>query len=247
MDNSETASSTSKHCRNPQHYTEDEYETITKKLEAKLDADEISYRQSAQGNIAYVEGWRIITIANEIFGFNGWCSEILCHQVDFLETDATGRVSTGISCRVRVSLKDGTFHDDIGYGTAENQKNKGIALEKAKKESVTDAIKRALRQFGDRLGNCTYDKVFLRDVKAPPTFNQQQNIPPSANRLSANPVYQPQYPRIIEVNRPPGPSKPSESKGFVGAGTPVPQGRPLLRPPPAYRSPGPPSDPELCK
>ena len=80
----------------------------------------------------------------------------MSHQVDFIDTDASGRVSIGVSCRVRVSLKDGAFHDDIGYGIAENQKSKAAALEKAKKESVTDAIKRALRQFGDRLGNCTY-------------------------------------------------------------------------------------------
>lgn len=241
MDSAEVTQSATKYLRNAQYYTENEYETVTKKLEAKLDADEISYRQSAQGNIAYVEGWRVITIANEIFGFNGWCSEILSHQVDFLESDPSGRVSTGISCRVRVSLKDGTFHDDIGYGVAENQKSKAAALEKAKKESVTDAIKRALRQFGDRLGNCTYDKVFLRDVKAPPTFNQpHQNIPPNTNRMSANPVHQPPHPRTIEVNKPTQSAKPLEHK------TPAPPARPPLRPPPDYRSPEP-SDSELYK
>lgn len=241
MDGTEITQSTQKYRRNPQQYAEGECEAITKKLETKLDADEISYRQSAQGNVAYVEGWRIITIANEIFGFNGWCSEILEHHVDFIDTDAAGRVSTGITCRVRVSVKDGTFHDDIGYGTAENQKSKAAALEKAKKESVTDAIKRALRQFGDRLGNCTYDKVFLRDVKAPPTFNQHQNVPPSINRMSANPVHQPPHPRIVEV------SKPLEHKGFNETKASVPPVRPPLRPPPDYhRSPGP-SDSELYK
>ena len=38
-------------------------EAITKKLETKLDPDEISYRQGAQGSMAYVEGWRMFNIA----------------------------------------------------------------------------------------------------------------------------------------------------------------------------------------
>ena len=36
---------------------------------------------------------------------------------------------------------------------------------KAKKEAVTDATKRALRCFGNRLGNCMYDKSFLRSLQ----------------------------------------------------------------------------------
>lgn len=33
-----------------------------------------------------------------------------------------------------------------------------------KKEAVTDATKRALRTFGNLLGNCLYDKAYLADV-----------------------------------------------------------------------------------
>ena len=39
------------------------------------------------------------------------------------------------------------------------------ALEKAKKEAVTDGLKRALRLFGNRLGGTIYDKKYLRDVQ----------------------------------------------------------------------------------
>ena len=65
---------------------------------------------------------------------------------------------------VRVTLKDGTSHEDVGYGTAELPK-KGLAIEKAKKEAVSDARKRALRVFGDALGNCLYDKDHLKRLK----------------------------------------------------------------------------------
>jgi recombination DNA repair RAD52 pathway protein len=42
---------------------------------------------------------------------------------------------------------------------------------------VTDAIKRALRLFGNHLGNCCYDKDYLRAVKNAP---KQPYKPPVA-------------------------------------------------------------------
>ena len=53
---------------------------------------------------------------------------------------------------------------DIGYGHIENCKGKAAAFEKAKKEATTDARKRALRNFGNILGNCVYDKDYLSKV-----------------------------------------------------------------------------------
>ena len=46
-----------------------------------------------------------------------------------------------------------------------NAKSKGLALEKAKKEAVTDALKRTFRLFGNAMGNCLYDKEYLTNVK----------------------------------------------------------------------------------
>lgn len=68
----------------------------------------------------------------------------------------------GVSATVRVTLRDGSFHEDVGYGCAEGKK--ALALEKAKKEAATDALKRALRFFGDALGNCVYDKQYVRKI-----------------------------------------------------------------------------------
>ncbi|KCZ75167.1 hypothetical protein H311_03858, partial [Anncaliia algerae PRA109] len=84
--------------------------------------------------------------------------------VDFCD-DIPNKFSVGISVLVRVTLSDGTYKEDIGFGSSENQKSKVNAWEKAKKEAVTDAIKRALRQFGNALGNCCYDKLFLSEVQ----------------------------------------------------------------------------------
>lgn len=52
-----------------------------------------------------------------------------------------------------------------------NAPDKASAFEKAKKEGTTDALKRALRNFGNILGNCIYDKDYLTKVtklKVPP-------------------------------------------------------------------------------
>lgn len=87
---------------------------------------------------------------------------LTCEQVD--EHPQSGKINLGLSTIVRITLKDGTFHEDIGYGHIENCKGKAAAFEKAKKEAATDAMKRALRTFGNVLGNCLYDKEYLAKV-----------------------------------------------------------------------------------
>lgn len=65
-------------------------------------------------------------------------------ELQQLEEQNGGRVNCGVSAVIRIQLKDGTYHEDVGYGIAENQKTKGAALEKAKKEAVSDGLKRSV-------------------------------------------------------------------------------------------------------
>lgn len=44
-------------------------------------------------------------------------------------------------------LQDGSFHEDVGYGVSEGLKSKALSLEKARKEAVTDGMKRALKYW----------------------------------------------------------------------------------------------------
>ena len=37
-------------------------------------------------------------------------------------------------------LKDGTYHEDVGFGIADNMPKKGLAIENAKKEAVTGQL-----------------------------------------------------------------------------------------------------------
>ncbi|KAI8334178.1 DNA repair protein Rad52/59/22 [Chlamydoabsidia padenii] len=136
--------------------------TIDQKLNQCLGPEWTSRRTAfGGGTVMYIEGSTAINLANELFGYNGWSSEIKQSVVDVSDD---GRVTLGMATTVRVTLKDGTFHEDIGYGTAENAKSKAAAYEKARKQSVTDGLKRTLRQFGNAMGNCIYDKTYCRNI-----------------------------------------------------------------------------------
>jgi DNA repair and recombination protein RAD52 len=91
-------------------FSPSEESAIKAKLEAPIPAEGIAYRSSSGGQVAYIEGWRAFNYANDIFGFNGWSSEILNFTTDFMDEES-GKVSVGISCTVRITLKDGTFHE----------------------------------------------------------------------------------------------------------------------------------------
>lgn len=161
-------------------YTAQEIATLQSRLEKQLGPEYLSARTGPSGQkVHYIAAEKCIALANEVFGFNGWSSTIKEMQVDFVdEHPQTLKISLGLSVIVRVTLRDGTFHEDVGYGHIENCKGKAAAFEKAKKEGTTDALKRALRNFGNVLGNCIYDKEYLKKVtkmKAEPHRGWDEN------------------------------------------------------------------------
>ena len=104
--------------------------TLGYRLKQDLGPEFLSERKGP-GNIKlqYIESWRLLDLANEIFGFDGWSHSIVKQEIDFI--DCIGdKFNVGVSTIVRVTLKDGTFHEDIGYGQMENSRIKGAAIEK---------------------------------------------------------------------------------------------------------------------
>lgn len=105
------------------------------KLDQKLGPEYISQRPGPAGGpkLTYAEGWKIINLANEIFGFNGWCSNIVSLTTDFIDfNEESKRYNVGVTAIVRVTLREGAFHEDVGYGTLENAKSKASALDKVR-------------------------------------------------------------------------------------------------------------------
>ncbi|KAL3481600.1 hypothetical protein BJX99DRAFT_218597 [Aspergillus californicus] len=170
-------------------YSPKEAAILQSRLEQKLGPEYISARPGAAGQkVHYLSADKCINLANEVFGFNGWSSSIQNVQIDFVDESATtGKVNLGLSVIVRVTLKDGAYHEDVGYGHIENCKGKAAAFEKAKKEATTDALKRALRNFGNVLGNCIYDKDYISKVTKIKTVPSKLDI----NELHRHPDYAP--------------------------------------------------------
>jgi len=163
-------------------YSAAEISTLQARLDKQLGPEYVSTRPGAGGGkVHYLAAEKAINLANEVFGFNGWSSSIQNVQIDFVdEHPQSGKISLGLSTIVRVTIRDGTFHEDIGYGHIENCKGKAAAFEKAKKEAATDAMKRALRNFGNVLGNCLYDKDYLQKVQKvkvqPSRWDAERNL-----------------------------------------------------------------------
>lgn len=138
---------------------------VQRRLSQNLGPEFVSHRPAPGGaRVTYLEGWKAINLANDTFGFNGWSSEIRSLTVDYCDELAGGRLSVGVSCTVRVTLKDGSYHEDVGFGHIENAKSKYMAFDKCKKEATTDGVKRTLRKFGNVLGNCLYNPSYSKQV-----------------------------------------------------------------------------------
>lgn len=138
---------------------------IQSKLQQKLGPEYVSVRAGpGGGKVAYLEANKVIELANEIFGHDSWSSEIIQFQEISREKSEGGKWTVCIMCTVKITIRSGAFHQDCGFGNAENVRSLPAAMEKAYKEASTDALKRCLRLFGNATGNCLYDKKHLSNV-----------------------------------------------------------------------------------
>jgi DNA repair and recombination protein RAD52 len=106
------------------------------KLNQKLGPEYISQRPGPGGGpkLTYAEGWKIINLANDVFGFNGWSSSIVNLTTDFIDVNPeTKRCNISVTAIVRVTLRDGVYHEDLGHGLIENAKSKGQGLAKVRR------------------------------------------------------------------------------------------------------------------
>ena len=130
--------------------------TATKrKLRQPLAPEHVSARETGDGPVRYLEGWRAIQLANAIFGEDRWGAEVV-GEVTYRSIPQTGRRNAtpvlGIyTATIRVTVEGCGAHSDVGAGVVDEQTADAHAT--AYKAAVTDALKRALRHFGAGLGN----------------------------------------------------------------------------------------------
>lgn len=136
---------------------------VIEKLGKPLDPKRVKKREGGGGkSLSYLESHDVIRTANDVFGIGGWSyrvNELVCLATEkFIGRDAREGTRTGYRATVTVRVGD-TEYGDVGYGDATEYTNSAVTThENASKEAVSDAVKRALRNFGDQFGLCLYSK-----------------------------------------------------------------------------------------
>lgn len=160
-------------------------------LAAKLEASFVKPPPKGKYG-SYIEGWRVISEANRIFGFDGWS-----YSVDALTVTNSGlkgdNHAIGYLATVTVTA-GGVSRQDVGHGQG-HSRSEGDAHDSAVKEAVTDALKRCLRTFGNPFGLALYDKAQEGVEKAPQQGNAARAV--AAREPAPAPVEDP----MAEIER----------------------------------------------
>ncbi len=156
-------------------------------------------RSQSGRSLTYIEGHYVIETMNRIFGPDNWHRTFTgngLYVVDKTEAEVTKnnvtktRYDVSMLCETRVTAtKTGNLAiaEDVGFGIGQSYNGWGDAFESAAKEAVTDALKRCCRSLGNALGNCLYDKEWLKHKgsggktkpKAPPSPAPKPKVTPN--------------------------------------------------------------------
>lgn len=145
-----------------------------RKLKEELPKSFILTRKN--DGLEYIAGYQVIDQANSIFGFGNWGYRLTRYPELHESKDVSG-IFYYFTCAVETWVKDGASEirrEDVGYAEVtstkiydvkdQNQRPTGEKrggrpqFEVAFKGCVTDAMKRALRAWGNQFGNSLYDR-----------------------------------------------------------------------------------------
>ncbi|KAL7555061.1 hypothetical protein ACHAWF_018792 [Thalassiosira exigua] len=157
---------------------------------------EVSTRKGPGGiKLSYMGGDMVTKTLNEAFGYDGWCLEVKETRREEPIKDDKGRFHVAYLATVRITHRRSgvfrgkiprsckvfsvqlffrhkrllsTIQEDCGAGDSIDR-SLASASGNALKGAVTDAMKRAARHFGEKLGNSLYHDGFNAN-NAPPTL-----------------------------------------------------------------------------
>ncbi|KAG5186712.1 Rad52/22 double-strand break repair protein [Tribonema minus] len=125
---------------------------VRERLQQTLNKDQVAQRAGPGGTkLVYFPIEKAVEVANEIIGYNGWSSTVVHMDKDY-ETFADNKWEISYTAQVRVTLPGGVYHEDIGCGKGVSRQRYD-AIDTARKSASSDGLKRALRLFGNQLGN----------------------------------------------------------------------------------------------
>ena len=200
-------------------FSKEQIETLNQELENSR----IKSREKGNVSLSYIEGFDVIDTANKVFGFGNWSYSI--SKLDQVSQELNQNQNNVVCYKAVVQIQiHNTNHtldvnrQDVGFGTGVS-KTLADSHENAGKEAVTDALKRAMRSFGNQFGNSLYDKTrnhqnqdssyhqpsynqntqnsSTNRNQRPPQNNQQQQQPyqnANVNNRNVNPNHQTRTP-----------------------------------------------------
>ena len=182
---------------------------VTEALQQPLDPQLVSQRDGRKGRrFDYIEGHTAIDQANQIFGFGGWGYELV-GEVTLRPLERTNSGTGEIIRRaaycatVRVTVPGAPARTDVGFQPLANDSVEDH--ETAYKGAVTDALKRALRSFGDRFGNGLYGDSSTAPAAGPATNGRNRRASTAQRQASERNTPAP-LPRVVPTSSEPAPS-----------------------------------------
>ena len=127
-------------------------------LREPLQASVIKERVGSKGMVLkYIKGDTAIDTANRIFGYGQWGYRVVGREHCVIDDEKKGKIEY-YTADIELSVVGAAFPfpgDGMGIVTSPFT----IEIhEKARKEATTDALKRALRHYGDQFGLCLYNE-----------------------------------------------------------------------------------------
>ncbi len=168
-----------------------------KVLNSELDSNRIKTREKGNVSLSYIEGFDVIDTANLIFGYGNWSYLISKLEQVSQEQNHNQNFVVCYKAVVKLIVKNeehskSISRQDVGFGTGVS-KTLADSHENAGKEAVTDALKRAMRSFGNQFGNSLYDKSRNQqnqDSSYQANQNQNYNQRPPQNNQQQQHAYQ---------------------------------------------------------
>lgn len=152
-----------------------------------IEPSRIKSRTKGSINLSYLEGFDLIETANKIFGHGNWSYTITTLEQVSQETNANQNTVICYKALIRLIVysqdhNKNVSKEDVGFGTGV-AKTLAEAHEGAGKEAVTDALKRAMRSFGNQFGNSLYDKSRKHQAHTSniPQIQNNQSVPTQTN------------------------------------------------------------------
>lgn len=177
-------------------------------LKQPIKADQIKERKGFGGTmLKYIKGDTAIDAANRIFGFGQWGYRIINREHCVVEDDKKGKIEY-YTCDIELSVVGAAFTfpgDGMGIVTSPFT----IEMhEKARKEATTDALKRALRHYGDQFGLSLYNEDDYVDL-GDGTLAKVKDVHPSRGQQNSG--------RQVVDSQPPDPTIKAVNQGLYNA------------------------------